>query len=45
LDGQLNLAPGRGEIVGSSWDRQATKTDLDDVESNRGGGGYVEDYN
>jgi hypothetical protein len=25
LDGQLDLAPGRGEILGLSWDRQATQ--------------------
>jgi hypothetical protein len=45
LDEQLDLAPGRGEILGSSWIGRPPKTDLDDVESNRDGGGYVEDYN
>jgi hypothetical protein len=46
LNGQLDLAPIRGKDpmvclgVGRSY-----KTDLYDIESNRGGGGYAENYN
>jgi hypothetical protein len=45
LSGQLDLAPGRGKILWSSWGRGSYKTDLDDIESNRGRGGYAESYN
>jgi hypothetical protein len=41
LGGKLDVASERGKILGLSWGRQ---TDLDDVESNRGGGGYAESY-
>jgi hypothetical protein len=45
MNEQLDLAPGRGKILGSSWGRQTIKTDLDDVESNRGGCEYAKGYN
>jgi hypothetical protein len=39
------LPLGRGKIIGLSWVRRPLKTDLDDVKSNKGGGGYAEGYN
>jgi hypothetical protein len=46
LGGQLDLAPRRGKnprvFLGSVGH---PITNLDDVESNRGGGGYAEGYN
>jgi hypothetical protein len=35
----------RGKILGHLGIGRASKTDLDDIESNRGGGGYAECYN
>jgi hypothetical protein len=39
---EVNLALRRGKILGST---SHPRTDLDDVESNRGRGGYAEGYN
>jgi hypothetical protein len=43
---EVDLAPQEGKdhrvVLGSA---SHLMTDLDDIESNRGGGGYVEDYN
>jgi hypothetical protein len=39
------LLPRSGKILWSSWVDRPYKTDLDDVESNRYGGGYAESYN
>jgi hypothetical protein len=44
LNGQLDLALG-GVSYGRLWVGRPPKTDLDDIESNRGGGGYAESYN
>jgi hypothetical protein len=42
---ELDLAPRKRKILGPSWGRHTTQTDIDDVESNSGGGGYAESYN
>jgi hypothetical protein len=41
----VDLASGRGKILGSFRVDRSPKTDLDDIESNRGEGRYAISYN
>jgi hypothetical protein len=42
---QLDLAPGRGKVLGRLGVGRPLKTDLDDIESNMDEGGYAEGCN